>query len=322
MNNKISVIVPIYKVEKYLPKCVDSLINQTYKDLQIILVDDGSPDNCPKICDEYAKKDARITVIHKANGGLSDARNAGLPCATGEYISFIDSDDYVTPNFFEILFNTMQKEKSDICECLVQKVYEDTTLSQNAETGNISTYNSTKALSLLIEDKVFHQHVWNKLYKTAVIKNILFEKGKTNEDEFWTYQVFGKAKKISLIEKPMYCYLQRSGSIMAEGYNLKRLDALEAKFQRQQYIEKNYPQISVISKLNLYDSCIFSGQAVMKYMKNPQKKQAMNIIKKYKKSCVPTAEELKNYPNKKWINLSKFSFSLCCKIRAVTGIGF
>ena len=125
MQPLISVIVPIYNVEKYLDRCVGSIINQTYKNLEIILVDDGSPDNCPQMCDDYAKKDSRIKVVHKENGGLSDARNAGMKVATGEYVSFIDSDDYISLDFYETLLETIVDNDSDIVECSVVKFYED-----------------------------------------------------------------------------------------------------------------------------------------------------------------------------------------------------
>ena len=125
MDSLISVIVPIYNVEKYLQKCVDSIINQTYKNLEIILVDDGSPDNCPKMCDDYAEKDSRIKVVHKENGGLSDARNVGMEVATGEYVSFIDSDDYISLDFYETLLETIVDNDSDVVECGVVKFYEN-----------------------------------------------------------------------------------------------------------------------------------------------------------------------------------------------------
>lgn len=327
MEEKISIIVPVYKVEKYLNKCVDSLICQTYQNLEIILVDDGSPDNCPKICDEYAKKDSRVKVVHKENGGLSDARNAGMKEITGEYVSFIDSDDYVSIDFFESLFNVMNKTQSDIVECSVLKVYEgreNDRSETNSNTEEVKVFNTEDALKNLILDVLFRQHVWNKLYKASVVKDILFEKGKLNEDEFWTYQVFGNAKKVARYEKSMYFYLQRQGSIMANGYSLKRLDGLEAKFNRQKYIDKKFPSVSQCAKINFYGSCIFSGQATLKYMKNPEKKQAMKIIKRYAFSSVLSKDDINNSNENMhfWFKLSKISFWLCCKIRAVTGIGF
>ncbi len=140
MNQKISVIVPIYKVENYLHRCVDSIINQTYTNLEIILVDDGSPDNCPMICDKYVKKDSRIRVIHKKNGGLSDARNAGINIATGEYIGFVDSDDYISLHFYQRLMNVMKVSDSDIVECEIKK-FKDNDKIYDIENKPIRFYN-------------------------------------------------------------------------------------------------------------------------------------------------------------------------------------
>lgn len=324
MNLLVSVIVPIYNVEKYLARCVDSIINQTYKNLEIILVDDGSPDNCPKMCDDYAKKDSRIKVVHKKNGGLSDARNAGMAVATGEYISFIDSDDYISEDFFETLLNTMLKENSDIAECSVVKFYEDSHFDDFSDDLSVKTYETQNALSALIAENPFHQHVWNKLYKTELVMDIPYAVGKLNEDEFWTYQVFGKAQKISKVNKTMYFYFQRNSSIMGVGFNIRRLDALEGKLNRQKYIEKNFPELSVQSKIDLYGSCMFAYQSVLKFMSGSDRKKAISIIKKYKKNCNLSFDEINtiNDSSKKYFMIAKFNFYLCCKMRAVLNIGF
>lgn len=324
MNDLISVIVPIYKVEKYLNRCVDSIINQTFRNLEIILVDDGSPDNCPKICDEYAEKDNRIKVIHKINGGLSDARNAGMDVATGKYISYIDSDDYISSDFFETLYNAIISEKSDIVECSVVKFYEDDHFDEFSDDGLINNFLKTEAMSALISEKYFHQHVWNKLYKAELVKGIKYAVGKLNEDEFWTYQVFGRTEKVTKINKTMYYYFQRSSSIMGNGYNLRRLDALEGKSNRQKYIEKYFPSLTVEAKIDLYNSCMFAYQCVLKFMNGTERKQAIKIIKKYKKECNLSFKEISNISNssKKYFYLAKLNFYLCCKLRAVLNIGF
>ena len=189
MQPLISVIVPIYNVEDYLDRCVDSIINQTYKNLEIILVDDGSPDNCPKMCDDYAKIDNRIKVVHKENGGLSDARNAGMKVATGEYVSFIDSDDYVSLDFYETLLQTMIDNDSDIVECGVVKFYENGKFDEYSDDQMIKNFNTVDGLEGLINENSFHQYVWNKLYKSSIALDIPYEVSKLNEDEFWTYQI-------------------------------------------------------------------------------------------------------------------------------------
>lgn len=324
MNPLISVIVPIYNVEKYLARCVDSIVNQTYKNLEIILVDDGSPDSCPQMCDDYAKKDSRIKVVHKKNGGLSDARNAGMAVATGEYISFIDSDDYVSDDFFECLLDVINKENSDIAECSVVKFYEDNRFDEFSDDLSVKTYDTQDAMSALIAENPFHQHVWNKLYKTELVKDIPYAVGKLNEDEFWTYQVFGRASKVAKLNKTMYYYFQRSSSIMGVGYNIRRLDALEGKANRQKYIENNFPELSTQAKIDLYGSCMFAYQSVLKFMSGADKKNALELIRKYRKMYNLSFDEINTIKDssKKYFMFAKFNFYLCCKMRAVCGIGF
>lgn len=324
MNSLISVIVPIYNVEKYLARCVDSIVNQTYKNLEIILVDDGSPDRCPQMCDDYAEKDSRIKVVHKKNGGLSDARNAGMAVATGKYISFIDSDDYVSDDFFECLLDVMNKENSDIAECSVVKFYEDNRFDEFSDDLSVKTYDTQDAMSALIAENPFHQHVWNKLYKTELVKDIPYAVGKLNEDEFWTYQVFGRANKVSKLNKTMYYYFQRNSSIMGVGYNIRRLDALEGKANRQKYIENNFPELSTQAKIDLYGSCMFAYQSVLKFLSGADKKKALSIIKKYKNNCNLSFDEIKlaDKSARKYFYLAKCNFGFCCKFRAISGIGF
>lgn len=324
MSDLISVIVPIYKVEEYLSRCVDSIINQTYKNLEIILVDDGSPDNCPKLCDDYAEKDSRVKVVHKKNGGLSDARNAGMEVATGEYISFIDSDDYIALDFFETLYNTMQAEKSDIVECSVVKFYDDNHFDEYKDDLSIKNMCTQDGLVSLITENPFKQHVWNKLYKADLVLDVPYAVGNLNEDEFWTYQIFGRAKIVTRIYKTMYYYFQREGSIMGESYNLRRLDALEGKYNRQKYIESNFPEITRLSKIDFYASCIFAYQSVLKFMHGSDKRKARLIIKKYRKEYNLNFAEIKTIHGsaKKYIYLAKINFYCCCKIKAILNIGF
>lgn len=324
MSSVISVIVPIYNVEKYLQRCVDSIINQTYRNLEIILVDDGSPDNCPKMCDDYAKIDNRIKVVHKENGGLSDARNAGMKVAAGEYVSFIDSDDYISLDFYKTLLQAIIDNDSDIVECGVVKFYENGKFDEYSDDQMIKNFNTVDGLEGLINENSFHQYVWNKLYKTNIALDIPYAVGKLNEDEFWTYQIFGKAKKVTRINKTMYYYFQRGSSIMGNGYNIRRLDALEGKMNRQAYIEKNFPTLATKAKVDLYGSCMFAYQSVLKFMSGKDKKKAIKIIKDYKNRCKLTDDEINSVTDssKKYYKLAKFNFYLCCKIRSVLGIGF
>ncbi len=324
MQPVISVIIPVYQVEKYLDRCVKSLLCQTYRNLEIILVDDGSCDDCARICDTWVKADGRIRAIHKRNGGLSDARNAGIPFATGEYISYIDSDDMVTQDYFEVMLHTLQVEKSDIIECGVVKFYEDNHFDEYNDDLIVTSYRTVEALSGLIYESPFHQHVWNKLYKAELVLDVPFPFGKLNEDEFWTYQIFGRAKRVTKINKTMYHYFQRGGSIMGEGFNLRRLDALEGKYNRQQYIEKNFPGLTSQARINLFSSCVFSGQSSLKYLTKLEKKQAISRINQFVKGCKLSRSELRSIQGKNrfWYSFADKSFWLCCWVRSVTGIGF
>ncbi len=322
MESLISVIVPIYKVEEYLDRCLESIVNQSYKNLEIILVDDGSPDSCPKICDEWAKKDIRIKVIHKENGGLSDARNAGLSIAQGEYISFIDSDDWINIHFFEVMFNTMTAEKSDIIQC--EKL--DTTKNngeylQQVDTFNLTTVTDEQAISMLICENKFKQVVWNKLYKKQIIVKP-FVKGVINEDEFWTYKIISEADRITYIDAKLYYYFSRPGSIMGKGYSLKRLDGLMALIERHNYICEQYPSLKDISNNSVYGACMFHYQMIVKNIKDRNKTNYLRRIKNIAKKYYPSIKTIDNKKYRIWIMLSKHMFGIICRIRAVLGIGF
>ena len=316
----ISVIVPVYKVEDYLSRCVDSVLAQTEKDFELILVDDGSPDRCGEICDAYAQKDKRIHVVHKSNGGLSDARNAGLKIAEGEYIAFVDSDDWVEKEYLEKLLSGI--ENADICEC--EMIRTDGTAVIPQKQSEIIRYSGSDALKNLITDQLFHQYVWNKLYCRNVIAGILFETGKTNEDEFWTYQAFGNAKTVIRISDVLYNYFQRPGSIMGNRYSIKRLDSLEAKKQRQAYLEQKYPDISFYGKKNLFYSYVYAGQMTVKYLTGNERAEAERIINECREEYRLNEKEIHNCSlyEKTWIRLMNRNFWFGCRLRNLFRKGF
>ena len=235
MQPLVSVIVPIYKVEPYLRRCLDSLVNQTYANLEIILIDDGSPDGCPQICDMYAAKDNRIVVIHKENGGLSDARNAGLDICKGEYVSFVDSDDWVDEEYIEILIDIATKENVDIT---IGENIQTNQVVQKQNTESITkTYSSKEALVHLFSQRhVAHIVSWGKIYKRHLFSTFRFPTGKFHEDEFTTYLLFDKSKKISHTSRILYFYFQRFDSIMG---NQHPHDLLEAEEKQFDFILKN-----------------------------------------------------------------------------------
>lgn len=252
----ISVIVPVYNVEKYINKCVESIVNQTYKDLEIILVDDGSPDNCPAMCDEWAKKDGRIKVIHKENGGVSTARNVGLENAKGDFIGFVDSDDYIASNMYEFLLNSLIVNNSDVSVCSTFLV---------SENNEIKSDNKVKSQLLNQEESVkyisyeMNNSLWNKLFRKDVIKDLRFEEGYTHgEDHLILLNVLKNIKKVSFVEDSLYYYVQRSNSTTGAKFNSKSFDQVYMKDALYDFVKDNFPYVS-----NYYRKLSFSARENM-----------------------------------------------------------
>ena len=230
METAISVIVPIYRVEKYLPACIDSILNQTFTDFELILVDDGSPDRCPEICDETAKRDARVRVIHQANAGLSAARNAGIEIAHGEWLGFVDSDDYIAPQFYEKLYQTAQRTDADCVMCSVQNVDEsgkpiDSALMRVAD--EVKT--GREVLRKIGRDDVTpYLTAWNKLYRRKLFNTLRYPAGRQNEDVFVFAELFCQVQRAVCVAEPLYFYRKRIGSIMNSVVTLRNLDEMWA----------------------------------------------------------------------------------------------
>lgn len=317
---KISVIVPVYKVEPYLDKCVSSIVNQTYTNLEIILVDDGSPDNCPAMCEAWAEKDSRIRVIHKTNGGLSDARNAGMTVATGELMAFVDSDDWIAPDMYEYLYQRLTEDNSDIAACGVQMVWEDKKLCRMLTRAGSCVLNQEEAMRAIIEESWLKQPVWYKLYKTDLIRDILFPMGKCHEDVFWSYQAVGSAKKVSVLDHVGYYYLQRGGSIMGAGYSLKRLDAVEAKVQRCAYIQERFPALSPPAIKDLWFTCIYQGQLALRALNKAEAEKILTYFENLVETH-PFQMEGCSLKERLWLNMAKSSLAVACRIRNALKIG-
>lgn len=323
MNETISVIVPIYNVEAYLERCIESIVNQTYRDLEIILVDDGSPDNCGVICDEWEKRDSRIKVMHKKNGGLSDARNKGMKIATGDYITYVDSDDWIDLSMYENMMNVLIKEKSDIVACGFRKVTEIETYEIDKSDPSFLHFSNKDALKALITEEGLQQVVWNKIYRRSLVENIFFEKGKYNEDEFWSYQIIGRANKVTIIKNVYYNYFQREHSIINETYSLKRLDGLEGKESRQKYIDSFYPELSAIARLNLFYSYMYSYQCTLRMMNKSEKQIAIKKIENGLSNIHLKGSDYKDESMKQkiWILMCKISMRKTCELRNRLRIG-
>ena len=223
MKDLISVIVPVYKVEKYLDKCVDTILSQTYSDLEIFLVDDGSPDNCGQMCDEFARKDARVKVIHKKNGGLADARNVAIDMASGEWIICVDSDDYVENDYVETLYHLVKKYNCLIACSRFRYVYENKVNSSLEEPYFETVYDKWDALKSLFLQQEIYTGAWGKIYhKSLFASGIRYPYGLIYEDLPTTYRLMLKSEKIAYCNKRTYNYLLRPTSLEGSSFNPKK----------------------------------------------------------------------------------------------------
>lgn len=257
-NDLISIVVPVYKVEKYLNNCIKSILMQTYENLEVILVDDGSPDSCPQLCDALAKQDNRVKVIHKKNGGLSDARNVGLEISKGKYITFVDSDDFISNDMIEILYNMCINLQADFAMC--QKLdcdEEDTINSVEFDVSEIKykTFENAEKMNAYLATNEIETTAWKKLYKSTLIKQFRFPKGKIHEDAFTTYRIIDKAEKIAVTNRIGYYYRNNPQSIMNSGFSLNRLHAIEAKLEQLSFIEAKYPSLYKFAAAEVIYAC-------------------------------------------------------------------
>lgn len=238
---KISIIVPVYNVEQYLKKCIDSILIQTFKNIEVILVNDGSTDNCGEICDEYLSKDPRVRVIHQKNEGLSEARNAGINIAKGEYIGFIDSDDWIEPTMYEILYSLSIKYNADISTCLIKHHGKNQKSNIEKSVNQVQVFNSQEAIERLYNNSLSGFIACNKLYKRNLFEDIKYPKGRVYEDAAVMYRLFDQASKIVFINEQLYNYNHRDQSITRSGFSEKRFDIVLNYFETYSFMEKNYP---------------------------------------------------------------------------------
>ena len=255
MRDLISVIIPVYKVEKYLCRCVDSVLEQTYTNMEIILVDDGSPDNCPVMCDEYARQDSRVKVIHQENAGLSGARTAGIDMAQGQWLAFVDSDDYLAADFLERLYQACVDTGSSLSVCRWEYVRGETIPEHG--TGETRVYTGREMLAnLYVPDGAYFVVAWNKLYRKELFEDIRYPLGRIHEDEATTYRIYDKVKKAAYVDRSLYGYFVTPVSI-TRGFNPKRMDWVTAVAERLDFFEqKGYTELMVPGLQALADGSI------------------------------------------------------------------
>ena len=293
LSKMVSVIIPVYKVENYIRECVDSVLAQTYTDLEIILVDDGSPDNCGQICDEYAARDSRVRVIHKENGGLSDARNAGLDIARGKYIYFVDSDDYIKKEAVEYLVKRCEQENADIVYCNAETVYEDFEDQDYTEElirkNNYRTAKGAAVLAAHFKHDDFWACAWlNLLRRDFIEKNGLrFLKGIMHEDELFTPVAYVRAERVAYLADSLYIRRLRAGSIMSEKDTERSMSGMTACLCGYINELERYPCGSLERKVMLYSIDRCAGIILLKYLhlNGRSRRDSYKYIRK-------TAEEL------------------------------
>lgn len=273
MEPLLSVIVPVYKVEAYLGKCLQSLTAQTYSNLEILLVDDGSPDQSGAICDRWAEQDSRIRVIHQKNQGAGAARNAALDVAQGELIGFVDSDDYLSPQMYAHLYSLMEGNV-DIAECEILETEDDSCPLDDGTGAEVHSYSGVEAMSLHIEDTWFRQTPPNKLYRRRVLEGVRFPVGNLIDDEYVTYRAIGASRRLVHSTARMYAYRQQPGSAMHKPYSLKRLEGIRAKQERLAFLEENMEALVPQAKNDLLMSCLYGMQGTLRNLTGEEKKQA------------------------------------------------
>lgn len=254
----ISIIVPVYNVESYLKKCIHSIINQTFKDIEIILVDDGSTDHSGEMCEKFALEDKRIRVFHKKNGGLSDARNYGLKVARGQFIGFVDSDDYIHPDMYLILYKMMIEKQVDVSVVSMKWIYNS--YDERIEPLNLinpKTISKKQALIGCLTDFHIGNNAWNKLYKKSIWDKFSFPVGKYYEDYFVMYEIINSVSKIATLDEDLYFYVQRTGSIMRSSLSLKKYnDFFEANQKMLSFFKKEYPDLLPIVSIRYFSEML------------------------------------------------------------------
>lgn len=244
MKELISVIIPVYRVEPYLKRCVDSVLAQTYTNMEVILVDDGSPDNCPAICDAYAQQDGRVSVIHQANAGLSGARNAGIDVVKGAYLAFVDSDDYLAPDYLEKLYRACVETGSDMSVCRWEYVKGEAIPQKGTGETKVFTGREMQA-NQYTPDGAYFVVAWNKLYRRELFWEIRYPLGRIHEDEATTYRIYDKVKQAAYVDSSLYGYFVAPSSI-TRGFNPRRLDWVKAVAERIDFYErKGYRELMV-----------------------------------------------------------------------------
>ena len=319
----ISVIIPVYNVEKYLDICVESVVNQTYKNLEIILVDDGSTDNCPALCDAWVNKDARVKVIHKQNGGQGEARNIGILAATGAYIGFVDSDDFISSVMYEHLLDLLKNLNADLIQCAMQKFDSyPYALPPATEESIIQVFNKYKAVKALISEGKFTSTCPSVLVKSEIAKKTLFDLGMINEDVMWVYRALRNSDTVLLTDEKLYAYYQRSDSTMNSKYSEKRFDALKANRMRADAVKTDFPDLFPLAERTYAGSCMYHYQWLCRLDDTEEYKSfRKRLHKMFVCADLKSVFSVTDLKYKIWYTAFNYFPAFTCKIRNLLKIG-
>lgn len=309
MNPILSIIVPVYNVEIYLERCIKSILNQSFKEFELILINDGSTDKSRDICDKYSKLDTRIIVVHQKNLGVSAARNTGLDIARGKYIGFVDADDFIHYSMYKIMIDVIKNTSSDMVVCDYIKVDETYKESEKEiEKVDVESFDKNEVLNKLFIKGAFEVMPWNKVYKKSLFCNLRYKVGRVNEDEFLIHEIVYKCKKISIIDSKIYYYMKRSGSIMNSKFEIRKFDRLYALSERINFFrERNERELTLKSEEWFVDSFIWNYYFAYQNVENIDKE--LKEIKKEFNKVFKGLMKNRRMSNNKKLTLLLFYFS-------------
>lgn len=276
----ISIIVPVYNVEKYLPKCIHSILKQTFTDYELILVNDGSTDQSGDICNQFAELDNRIIVIHKKNEGLSSARNAGIDIARGMFLSFVDSDDYIQEDMHEFLYSILIREDADLAMCSLYNCYYGKKIKKNPTYYNV--VNTKDAIRILFESEFISVNSVGKLYKKSLFNKVRFPMGKQAEDAFVIVEILIQCQKIAISSEQKYYYWHRNNSITTKKFNKKDFDVIKAYIKNYKIIANKFPDLKTVAKMRICWAYFFVLDKMILIPSNDEIKVVRNFLIKHR----------------------------------------
>ena len=316
----ISVIVPIFNVEDYLEACLESILAQTFTGFELILVDDGSTDRCPAVCDCYREDDNRIIVIHQPNGGISQARNTGIDICKGTYIAFIDSDDAVAPDYLETLYQDIRTSDADVAICGWRSIHEEKAFIYEDKQKTLTVMDRTQAMSALLYQRKFDNSAWGKLFRTTLFKDVRFPVGKLFEDIAVMYRIFDNAGRVSHNAYTGYYYRKRSSGIMLSSFNEKKLDLLDAADALLGFVSRHYPELEPAAESRLVRA---NMQILLQLPADPRydgsRRRTTGNIRRYRGRVLKDKEA--KFGTKAALLISYFGFSNVRRLRFLKRLG-